>query len=146
MLKPTQTVNQTTEKISRIDPILRLRDFLQMTGLSRATAYRMMALGLLDRPIRISQRAVGWRLSTIQTFLDSRPSSTGLSKSKIYDDIKKRLFLPPVATDLRARAWAEHEVDSINRAYLAGKSEAEIRSVVADLIAARTSVVTKGDL
>ena len=73
-------------------------------------------------------------------------SSRGLSKSKIYDDIKKGLFLPPVATDLREKSWAEHEVDSINRAYLAGKSEAEIRSVVADLIAARTSVVTKGDL
>jgi prophage regulatory protein len=77
MLKPTQTVNQTTEKISSIDPIVRLRDFLQMTGLGRATAYRMMALGLLDRPLRISQRAVGWRLSTIQAFLDSRPSAGG---------------------------------------------------------------------
>jgi prophage regulatory protein len=146
MLKPTQTVNQTTEKISSIDPIVRLRDFLQMTGLGRATAYRMMALGLLDRPLRISQRAVGWRLSTIQAFLDSRPSATDLNKSKICDDIKNGLFLPPVANDLREKAWAKHEVDSINRAYLAGKSEAEIRSVVADLIAARTSVVTKGDL
>jgi prophage regulatory protein len=73
-------------------------------------------------------------------------SSRGLSKSKIYADIKNGLFLPPVAIGPRARAWAEHEVDSINRAYLAGKSEADIRIVVADLIAARTSGVTKGDL
>jgi prophage regulatory protein len=78
--------------------------------------------------------------------LQAVTSSIGLSKSKIYADIKNGLFLPPVAIGPRARAWGEHEVDSVNRAYLAGKTEAEIRRVIADLIAARTSVVTKGDL
>ena len=77
MLKHTQTVNPTTEKKTGIDPIIRLPEFLQMAGLGRATVYRMMALGLLERPVRISQRAVGWRLSTIQAFLDSRPSAGG---------------------------------------------------------------------
>jgi predicted DNA-binding transcriptional regulator AlpA len=62
MLISAQTVDPTTEKISGIDPIIRLREFLHMAGLSRATVYRMLALGLLERPIRISQRAVGWRL------------------------------------------------------------------------------------
>jgi len=71
-------------------------------------------------------------------------SSRGLSKSKIYADIKKGLFPPPVANGPRAKAWAEHEVDSINRAYLAGKSETEIRSLVAKLIAARTALVSGG--
>ena len=77
MLKQTQTVDSTTEKIAAVDPIIRLREFLHMAGLGRATVYRMMALGLLERPVRISQRAVGWRLSTIQAFLDSRPSAGG---------------------------------------------------------------------
>ena len=70
-------VDPTTKKIAGIDPIIRLPAFLNITGLRRATAYRMMALGLLERPVRISQRAVGWRLSTIQAFLDSRPSAGG---------------------------------------------------------------------
>jgi predicted DNA-binding transcriptional regulator AlpA len=46
MLKHTQTVDSTIEKIAAVDPIIRLREFLHMAGLGRATVYRMMALGL----------------------------------------------------------------------------------------------------
>ena len=56
MLRLTQTIDPTIEKISGIDPIVRLREFLHIAGLSRATVYRMLALGLLERPVRISQR------------------------------------------------------------------------------------------
>ena len=77
MLMPTQTVDPTTEKTSGIDPIISLREFMRITDLSRATVYRMFALGLLERPVRISQRRVGLRLSTTQSFLDSRPTARG---------------------------------------------------------------------
>ena len=77
MLKHTQTVDPTTEKTSGIDPIISVREFMRITDLSRATVYRMFALGLLERPVRISQRRVGLRLSTTQSFLDSRPVTRG---------------------------------------------------------------------
>ncbi len=77
MLMPTQTVDPTTEKTSGIDPIISVREFMRITDLSRATVYRMFALGLLERPVRISQRRVGLRLSTTQSFLDSRPTARG---------------------------------------------------------------------
>jgi len=77
MLKHTQTVDPTTEKTSGIDPIISVREFMRITDLSRATVYRMFALGLLERPVRISQRRVGLRLSTTQSFLDSRPTARG---------------------------------------------------------------------
>ena len=77
MRMPTQTVDPTTEKTSGIDPINSLREFMRITDLSRATVYRMFALGLLERPVRISQRRVGLRLSTTQSFLDSRPVTRG---------------------------------------------------------------------
>jgi|GEM_PF-1895514 predicted DNA-binding transcriptional regulator AlpA len=77
MLKPTHTVVPTTEKISGIDPIISLREFMRITDLSRATVYRMFAQGLIERPVRISQRRVGLRLSTTQSFLDSRPIAGG---------------------------------------------------------------------
>ncbi len=77
MLMPTQTVDPTTEKTSGIDPIISVREFMRITDLSRATVYRMFALGLLERPVRISQRRVGLRLSTTQSFLDSRPVARG---------------------------------------------------------------------
>lgn len=77
MLMPSQTVDPTTEKTLGIDPIISVREFMRITDLSRATVYRMFALGLLERPIRISQRRVGLRLSTTQSFLDSRPTARG---------------------------------------------------------------------
>lgn len=77
MLKHTQTVDPTTEKTSGIDPIISVREFMRITDLSRATVYRMFALGLLERPVRISQRRVGLRLSTTQSFLDSCPVTRG---------------------------------------------------------------------
>ena len=77
MLKLTQTVDPTTEKTSGIDPIISVREFMRITDLSRATVYRMFALGLLERPVRISQRRVGLRLSTTQSFLDSRLVTRG---------------------------------------------------------------------
>ena len=77
MLMPSHTVDPTTEKTSGIDPIISVREFMRITDLSRATVYRMFALGLLERPVRISQRRVGLRLSTTQSFLDSRPTARG---------------------------------------------------------------------
>lgn len=73
----SHTVEPTTDKTSGIDPIISLREFSHITSLSRATIYRMFALGLLERPVRISQKRVGLRLSTTQSFLDSRPTARG---------------------------------------------------------------------
>ena len=78
MLTTSHTVTPKTEQNYGIDPIIRLREFLGLAGVSRATVYRMMALGLLKRPVRLSQRAVGWRQSTVKEFLDSRPSAGGV--------------------------------------------------------------------
>lgn len=73
----SHTVDPTTDKTSGIDPIISVREFMHITGLSRATVYRMFALGLLERPVRISQRRVGLRVSTTQSFLASRPTARG---------------------------------------------------------------------
>lgn len=54
-----------------LDPILRLPQVKQATGLSRATIYKMAASGKFPKPIKISARASGWRESSIIAFLDS---------------------------------------------------------------------------
>jgi len=43
-------VDPATKKKSEIDPVITLREFMRITTLSRATVYRMFALGLLERP------------------------------------------------------------------------------------------------
>jgi prophage regulatory protein len=70
------------------------------------------------------------------------PDVTALSAkrtTKLYDEIKKGLFVPPVRLSDSGRtvAWPESEVAAINDARIAGKSDAEIRELVSKLVAAR---------
>jgi len=63
---------------------------------------------------------------------------TGRSRTGIYEDIKARLFTPPVKLGPRAVGWPAAEVSAIVSARIAGKSEPEIRSLVERLEAARS--------
>ena len=62
---------------------------------------------------------------------------TGDSKSKIYKNSSEGLFTKPVKTGERASGWPDYEVDAINAARIAGKSNDEIRVLVAELMASR---------
>ncbi len=63
----------------------------------------------------------------------------GRSRSAHYLDIQQGLFTRPVQIGLRAVGWPDNEVDSLNEARIAGKSEVEIRELVAKLEVARKS-------
>lgn len=64
-------------------------------------------------------------------------SRSGLKHSSLYSRAKDELFTPPVKLSSRSSAWPEHEVEAINRARLAGKSDDEVRQLVRDLVAQR---------
>jgi prophage regulatory protein len=55
------------------DYVLRLRDVLQLTKLSRASVYRAVQRGEFPRPISLARRASGWKASEVQNWIDSRP-------------------------------------------------------------------------
>lgn len=61
----------------------------------------------------------------------------GRSRSAHYLDIQQGLFTSPVHIGLRAVGWPAGEVAALNAARIAGKSEAEMRQLVAKLEAAR---------
>ena len=61
----------------------------------------------------------------------------GTSRSTLWADIKKGLFPHPVRIGPRSVSWPASEVAAINRAIIAGKSEAEIRELVQRLESAR---------
>jgi prophage regulatory protein len=63
----------------------------------------------------------------------------GRSRSSHYLDIQQGLFTRPVQIGLRAVGWPSSEVAAINAARIAGKSDEEIRELVARLEAARKS-------
>jgi prophage regulatory protein len=58
----------------------------------------------------------------------------GSGKSKFYQLIKEGLFTPPIDIGGRSVAWPDNEVDAIISARIAGKSDAEIRTLVCDLL------------
>lgn len=59
------------------------------------------------------------------------------SHSSIYTAINEGLFTKPVKIGVRSVGWPDTEVDAINRARIAGKTDAEIMALVDKLHADR---------
>ena len=55
--------------------LLRRPDVERLVCLSRATLYELIRTGEFPRPVRIGAKAVAWRLTDIQTWIDSRPTA-----------------------------------------------------------------------
>lgn len=64
---------------------------------------------------------------------------TGDSRSTHYQKISQSLMTSPVRLGARAVGWPEHEIDAILNARIAGRTDAEIRQLVAELETARKS-------
>ena len=71
-----------------------------------------------------------WRRATVQ-------AETGYSRSTIYLRIAQGLFVKPVSLGARAVGFPAGEVAAPNAARIAGKTDTEIRALVAKLTAAR---------
>ncbi|MFG6581585.1 helix-turn-helix transcriptional regulator [Sulfitobacter sp. 1A12779] len=54
------------------DKILRCRDVQEATGLSRSTIYRMMGQDEFPQATKLGARAVGWRQSVVQGWIEGR--------------------------------------------------------------------------
>ncbi len=65
---------------------------------------------------------------------------SGLSRSTIYMRITQGLWTKPVSLGARAVGWPSNEVDAINVARIAGKSDNEIRDLVSKLEAERKTI------
>ena len=64
-------------------------------------------------------------------------TATGLSRSTVYLRIAQNLWTPPVSLGGRAVGWPASEIEALNGARIAGKSNAEVSALVAQLVAAR---------
>ena len=62
------------------------------------------------------------------------------SDASIYNEIRDGLFTSGVAIGQRAKGWPDYEVDAINAARIAGKSDDQIRELVKALHAKRTEL------
>ncbi len=64
------------------------------------------------------------------------------SHASVYNAIRAGLFTRPVKIGERAVGWPDFEVNAINAARIAGKTEAEIRELVQRLHAKRIELAT----
>lgn len=69
-----QKSDTLTEKLQPkpIDPIHRLPNVKTLCGLSRSSIYRLVKEGAFPAPIKLGERASGWRQSDIESWLESR--------------------------------------------------------------------------
>ena len=58
------------------DRLLRRREVEELTGLSRASIYRLMRDGRFPLPVKVSATAVRWKASDITVWIQSRPIAT----------------------------------------------------------------------
>lgn len=58
-----------------MDQVMRMKDVVKKIGLCRATIYAMISRGEFPRPIRIGERATGWRESELEAWLANRTSA-----------------------------------------------------------------------
>ena len=70
------------------DKIHRITSTIVITGLCRSTIYDSVRKGTFPEPVRLGQRAIGWRESDLMVWVKTRPTSQSL---------------PPDATSARAR-------------------------------------------
>ena len=55
------------------DRLLRRRDVEGITGMSRASIYRLMQKGDFPRPVKVGSTAVRWKENDIAAWIESRP-------------------------------------------------------------------------
>ncbi|OZB36173.1 MAG: hypothetical protein B7X44_07170 [Halothiobacillus sp. 15-55-196] len=63
--------------MQHLDPIHRLPSVKTLTGLSRSSIYRLIADGKFPKPIKLGERAIGWKQDDLEAWLESRPTSNG---------------------------------------------------------------------
>ena len=74
-----------------------------------------------------------FQMLRLPSVLDAR----GRGREAHYSDIREGLCTPPVLIGHKAVAWPSYEIEALNRARIAGKSDEEIRALVAQLVDAR---------
>lgn len=62
---------------------------------------------------------------------------TARSRSAVYQDISDGVMVPPIHWG-KSAMWPTNEVDAIIAARIAGRSDDEIRALVAELVEARS--------
>lgn len=70
-LKPVATPEAS---VHEAPPFLRMHAVKRMTGLGRSTIYRLVAQKKFPSPVRLANRAIGWRRTDLERWSEARPT------------------------------------------------------------------------
>lgn len=62
------------QNVNETDPVLRVPGVCALIGCGRSKLYAMLGTGEFPLAIRIGVNSVGWRKSTVEKWLDARPT------------------------------------------------------------------------
>jgi prophage regulatory protein len=79
MKQPSQQESDRRSAQSGRDRILRDSEVRERTGLSRTTRWRLIRKGTFPQPVLITERAIGWRETDIQLWIDEREPKAALA-------------------------------------------------------------------
>lgn len=65
------------------------------------------------------------------------------SHASIYSAVRAGTFTKPIPISLRSVGWPDNEVKAINQARIAGRSQDQLRELVARLHSKRAELVTE---
>ncbi|WP_367186629.1 helix-turn-helix transcriptional regulator [Rhodoferax sp.] len=71
-VQPTHSATPATP-----DKLLRLPQVQDLTGFGKSSIYTGVKKGTFPAPYRLSARCVGWKLSALQAWIDSRTPTQG---------------------------------------------------------------------
>jgi len=72
-----RTLRPYNQLWSLIMKILRLPEVMTTTGLGRSSVYAFVAQNTFPRPIRLGERAVGWKSDEVNTWIEQRAELRG---------------------------------------------------------------------
>ena len=83
-------------------------------------------------------------IKAISLKIERRPAvleRIGLSRSTLHNRIQKGLWCPPISLGERAVGFLEHETDELIAAHINGYSSDQLRELVINLLAERTTLL-----
>ena len=72
----TRRIHEEQTMNVRGDRLLRLREVLRLTGLSRSTLYRKLKANEFPKPVKLGKRAVAWRESEVIDWINGSPPAS----------------------------------------------------------------------
>lgn len=72
---PCTTQQHTRERSMSSTQLIRRPEVEKMLSISCTTIYRLMSEGKFPKPVRIGDKAIAWRLSDIEAWIEARQAA-----------------------------------------------------------------------